>query len=148
MRKRDYNKKTYKAFAKATKKIRNHCSDDPLEEIKMTGLTGEVLGGIIDKPIDTITHKASKALTSLSYDKENDKPYKGSAIYTGWWLILKKVFKFVFLATLALTPFAYIKNFLEADILTQITMLMGITPMVLLGIGVYKVIAFIKGLFE
>jgi hypothetical protein len=93
MRKRDYNKKTYKAFAKTTKKIRNHCSDDPLEEIKMTGLTGEVLGGIIDKPIDTITHKASKALTSLSYDKENDKPYKGSAIYTGWWLILKKVFK-------------------------------------------------------
>ena len=58
------------------------------------------------------------------------------------------MFKFVFLATLALTPFAYIKNFLEADILTQITMLMGITPMVLLGIGVYKVIAFIKGLFE
>ena len=148
MKKRDYNKKTYKAFAKTTKKIRNHCSDDPLEEIKKTGLTGEVLGGIIDKPIDTITHKASKALTSLSYDKKNDKPYKGSAIYTGWWLILKKVFKFVFLATLALTPFAYIKNFLEADILTQITMLMGITPTILLGFGIYKVYKFFKGLFE
>ena len=117
-------------------------------EIKKTGLTGEVLGNIIDKPIDAITHKASKALTSLSYDKENDKPYKGSAIYTGWWLILKKVFKFVFFATLTFTPFVYIKKILEADILTQITMLMGITPMVLLGIGVYKFIRFVKGLFE
>lgn len=148
MRKRDYNKKRYKAFAKTTKKIRNHCSDDPVDEIKKTGLTGEVLGNIIDKPIDAITHKASKALTSLSYDKENDKPYKGSAIYTGWWLILKKVFKFVFFATLTFTPFVYIKKILEADILTQITMFMGITPMVLLGIGVYKFIRFVKGLFE
>ena len=69
MRKRNYNKKTYKAFAKTTKKIRNHCSDDPLEEIKKTGLTGEVLGGIIDKPIDAITHKASNPVSAKKSER-------------------------------------------------------------------------------
>lgn len=90
-----YNKKIYGAFADGTKIVRKYCSPDPAGRLKENGLTGKALGYYVDKKIENPIHKLSFKLTSLTYNKRKDKPYKGSATYSAWYITIKAILKFI-----------------------------------------------------
>ena len=145
---RKYSKGFFRIFKKGTKAVRDHYSADPLEEIKETGLAGKIIGKGADKIIETPIKKVSYAMTGLTYDKNSDNPCKGSATYTVWYMSLKKAAK-VFIGFLIGLPIcgAFVA-FLNADLLTQIRMLLGLVPICLLVAGVCRVVKWFKGLFK
>ena len=145
---RKYSKGFFRIFKKGTKVVRDHCSADPLEEIKETGITGKIIGKGADKILETPIKKTSFALTGLTYDKSHDNPCKGSATYTAWYMILKRLVKIIVGVVLGLPVCGAFVAFLNADLLTQMRMLLGLAPICLLVAGVCRVVKWFKGLFK
>ena len=147
MSKRKYNKKHYNVFATTTKKIvREHCAPDPMEPIKETGIAGKIIGNAGDKIIESPLQTASYALTGLSYDKTKDSPYKGSLIYTGWYIGLKAILKITIVLLLGFPALAGFVRFLNADLLTQIKMIAGLPFLILIIYVIVKVVAWVKSI--
>ncbi len=146
--KRKYNKTIYKGAKKINSEIRSRCADDPTKEIKETDITGNIAGTIIDTVIEKPIHKASYALTSLTYDKKNDHPLKGSATYTAWYLIIKKIVAVIVSVLLGTTALAFIKMFFENDFLSNIRLIVGMIPIMALIYGIYKAFNWFKSLFK
>lgn len=135
-----YNKQNFRLFQKINKVVRNHCSDDPLEKIKETGLTGKIIGKGCDKLIATPIRQASYALTGLTYDERYDNPCKGAATYTGWHLTLSKVCNKIiaFLLTLPIC------NILLSSMDRDLRILLGLLPLIWIGYKINGIIKWIK----
>ena len=125
---RKYNKKFYSIFRRGTKAVRNHCSPDPMEKIKNTGVTGKMVGDVGNSIIEKPIQKASYALTGVSYNKKKDNPCKGSATYTAWYMGIKGFLKIFFGILLGLPLLAIVVRFLNADFLMQVKMTSGLLP--------------------
>ena len=125
---RKYNKKFYSIFRRGTKAVRNHCSPDPMEKIKNTGVTGKMVGDVGNSIIEKPIQKASYALTGVSYNKKKDNPCKGSVTYTAWYMGIKGFLKIFFGILLGLPLLAIVVRFLNADFLTQVKMTSGLLP--------------------
>ena len=142
--KRNYNKRFFRVIKKGNKFIRNKYSADPLEKIKETGLTGQIIGKGCDKLIATPIHQASYALTGLTYDERYDSPCKGAVTYTGWHLTLSKVCNktIAFLVTLPIC--SILLSFMDKDLLISIRVLLGLLPLIWIGYKINGIIKWIK----
>ncbi len=141
--KRRYNKKFYRLFAGTTKFIRKSCSPDPTGEIKKSGITGNALGCLINKKIESPIIAASFKLTSLTYDKRKDKPYKGSATYSAWYIAIKTVLKFVLGAIFGISIVSFILAVIDNILLAMARITLAIIPIV----TVIYIVKFIKNHF-
>lgn len=142
-----YNKKRYGLFSQGMGIVRDHCSKDPFEKIKDLGILGQIVGGVWDKVFEPLIHKMSYNLTGKLYSKEYDSPYKGSAIYTFSKLNIKAILKLVFELIISLPVFSFIIQFFSADFVTQLRMLLGLVPLLLLVLGINRAIKWVKRLF-
>lgn len=145
---KNYNKGFFRFFKWGTKTVRDHCSDDPLGEIKETGPIGKIIGKGADKIIEPSIQKASYTLTGLTYDKRHDNPCKGSATYTAWYMSFKKIGKVFIGVLLGLPALGSFIAFLNADFMTQLQMILGFVPLFLIGYIIYRVVKWFKGLFK
>ena len=135
-----FNKTGFRLFQKIMELVRKIVSADPFEKVKELGVLGRVIGGFFDKTTEPLIHKMSFRSTSLVYDRKRDKPHKGSAFYTFNYISIKKVFKIVFDILIALPVFSFFIQFLTADFITQLRILLGFVPFMLAGWGIYNII--------
>ena len=138
--KKRYNKTGFRVFKKIMESVRKLLSADPFEKIKELGLLGRVVARIFDGIIETLTHKLSYRSTGLVFEKKHDKPYKGSAIYTFNYLSIKRAFKLIIDFIFVLPVFSFVVQLLTAEPITQLRMLFGFIPLVLICLCVYNII--------
>ena len=141
---RNYNKGFFRFFKWSTKTVRDHYSDDPLGEIKETGPVGKIIGKGADKIIEPSIQKASYTLTGLTYDKRHDNPCKGSATYTAWYMSFKKIGKVFIGVLLGLPVLGSFIAFLNADLMTQLRMILGLVPLFFLVYIVCRIVKWLK----
>ena len=142
--KKKYNKQNFRLFQKINKVVRNQCSDDPLEKIKETGLTGKIIGKSCDKLVSAPIRQASYALTGLTYDKKYDNPCKGVATYTGWQLTLSKAGNKIIGFLLTLPICNLLLSSMDRDLLISIRILLGLLPLIWIGYKISGIIKWIK----
>ncbi len=143
-----HNRSFFGLFKFGTKMVRDHCSDDPFEKIKETGVAGKAIGKCGDKLIKTPIHKASYALTGLTYNRKRDNPCKGRAIYTIWHMSLKTIAKLVLGILLSLSVLGHFTSILGADFMTQLRMSSGLILLFLFGYGIHRIEKWLKKIFR
>ena len=139
-----FNKTGFRLFQKIMELVRKIVSTDPFEKIKELGVLGRVIGRFFDRITEPLIRKMSYRSTGIPYNRKRDKPYKGSAIYTFNYISIKKVFKIVFDILIALPVFSFFIQFLTADFITQLRILLGFVPFMLIGWGIYNIIRWFK----
>jgi len=135
-----FNKTGFRLFQKIMELVRKIVSTDPFERIKEQGVLGCVIGRFFDRITEPLIHKMSYRSTSIPYNRKRDKPYKGSAIYTFNYISIKRAVKFIFDIIIVLPFFSFIIQFLTADFITQLRILLGFVPFMLIGWGIYNII--------
>ncbi len=94
---RKYNHNLYKFVKKGNGLLRDKCSPNPTESLNVFGIIGKIIGFIINKILLAPIHLIAFLITGVFYNKETDKPYKGSFMYTASFIML------MFVATGAIT---------------------------------------------
>ena len=85
---RTYNHNAYKVTQKFNGVARDKLSPSVGESFNVFGVIGKILGKILDYIIVKPIHFLAFAITSLFYNKNKEKPYKGSFIYTVCFILL------------------------------------------------------------
>ena len=88
MKRREYNHTIYRGVKKINGFIRDKESPSVGEPLKKFGVLGKILCLIIDKIIVVPIRFFAFKITGLFYNRETEKPYKGSFIYSFCFIML------------------------------------------------------------
>ncbi len=82
---RKYNRNNYGKFKKANKFVRDSSlAPDPLSKLDNHGIGGKIAKKATEKIISSPLDEAAYKTTGAFYDRKNDSPYKGSALFTSF----------------------------------------------------------------
>lgn len=86
--KRNYNYKSYNLFKKTGGIIRDKCSPDfGAIFYSVFGIFGKIIAFVFTHVIAKPLHLLSRFVAGCFYDKKSDLPYKGSALYTLFFVV-------------------------------------------------------------
>ena len=92
MKRREYNHTIYSGVKKTNGILRDKLSPSVGEPLKVFGIIGQILCWLLNLIIVIPLRALAFAITGLFYNKRTDKPYKGSFIYTGCFILLMFLF--------------------------------------------------------
>ena len=92
MKRREYNHTFYGSVKKVNGFLRDKLSPSVGEPLKVFGIIGQILCWLLNRIIVLPVRILAFVITGLFYNKRTDKPYKGSFIYTGCFILLMFLF--------------------------------------------------------